>query len=281
MRRMLHHGGSGCKLLVLYAALACAPAVLAAPSYGDDTPPPEVRAALAQLEPQRPGVIDMYAVIIAGDGDEDVFRKEAHAVRRVLDDRLGTSGRSLMLINRRSLPRPEATLKSIGYALQGVAKRMDPAEDILFVHLTSHGGSNHVLLLRHPALELYGLDPKYLRALLDQTNVRHRVVVVSACYSGGFIAPLATAETLILTAANLGRRSYGCGRDSEITEFSKALYLKALGQTRSLRTAGSLAIEIVHNDERAARLEHSYPQLRSGFAIEDKLRVMERQLASP
>ena len=234
---MLRHGGSGCKLLVLCAALACAPAALAAPSYGEDTPPPEVQTALALLEPQRPGVIDMYAVIIAGDGDEDVFRKEAHAVRRVLDDRLGTSGRSLMLINRRSLPRPEATLKSIDYALKGVAKRMDP--------------------------------------------VRHRVVVVSACYSGGFIAPLATAETLILTAASLGRRSYGCGSDSEITEFSKALYLKALRQTRSLRTAGSLAIEIVHNDERAARLEHSYPQLRSGFAIEDKLRVMERQLASP
>lgn len=269
--------GSDTLALVLCAVLAVAPAAVAAPVLGDETPPPKVRAALEQLAPQRPGVIDLYAVVIAGDGEEDVFLKEARAVRSVLDERLGTAGRSIALINHRSMPRPEATLKSIEFVLQGVAGRMDPVEDILFLHLTSHGASNHVLVLRHPALELYGLDPKTLRALLDGTKILHRVVVVSACYSGGFVAPLATPETMILTAANTGRKSYGCGKDSEITDFSRALYLKALRQTRSLRTAGGLAIELVHADERAVRRVHSYPQMRIGIAIGDKLDALDRQ----
>lgn len=269
--------GADALALVLCTVLAVAPAALAAPVLGDETPPPQVRAALEQLAPQRPGVIDLYALVIAGDGEEDVFQKEARAVRAALDERLGTAGRSMVLINHRSMPRPEATLKSIEFALQSVASRMDPVEDILFLHLTSHGGSNHVLVLRHPALELYGLDPKYLRALLDQTRILHRVVVVSACYSGGFVAPLATPETMILTAANTGRKSYGCGKDSEITDFSRALYLKALRQTHSLRTAGGLAIELVHADERAVRRVHSYPQMRIGIAIGEKLDALERQ----
>ena len=196
----------------------------------------------------------------------------------VLDARLGTTVRSLALVNHRSQPRPVATLRSIEFALLGVAGRMDRAEDVLYVHLTSHGGSNHVLSLKHPALELYGLDPKYLRALLERAMVRYRVIVVSACYSGGFIAPLASPESLILTAANVGRKSYGCGNDSQITEFSKALYLKALQQTRSLRAAGGLAIELVHTDERTARRAHSYPQMRSGLVIEERLRILDRQL---
>src|SRR6185436_10968419 len=95
-------------LALLVALGLAAQAAGAAPSRGDESPPPEVLAALAQLAPQRPGVIDLYAVIVAGDGAEDVFRREAAAVKQVLDERLGAKGRSLALVNHRSAPRPEA-----------------------------------------------------------------------------------------------------------------------------------------------------------------------------
>lgn len=248
-----------------------------APSLGDEALPPAIQNALAQLAPQRPGVIDLYALIVAGDGEEDVFRREADAVRQVLDERLGTKGRSLALVNHRSMPRPEATLRSIEFVLRAVARRMDVGEDILFLHLTSHGGANHVLSLRHPAGELYGISPQFLRSVLDQTGVRHRVLVISGCYTGGFIPPLATVDTMILTAANAQRQSYGCGNDSEITEYSRALYLHALRQTRSLREAAGIAVQRIHEYERAAKLVHSYPQIRAGFAIEERLRLFEQQ----
>ena len=250
-----------------------------APSLGDDALEPVVSEALAQLAPQRPGVIDLYAVVVAGDGEEDVFRREAHTVRRVLDERLGTRGRSLALINHRSAPKPEATLKSLELVLDAVAKRMDVAEDILFLHLTSHGASNHVLILRHPATELYGVSPQHLRGVLDRAGIRHRVLVISGCYTGGFIPPLATIDTMILTAANAKRESYGCGNDSQITEYSRALYLKALLRTRSLREAAGIAVQLIHEDERATKTKHSYPQIRSGYAIEERLVRFEKQFS--
>lgn len=268
------------RAFVLLAALA-APLAHAAPSLGDETLPPGVSMALAQLAPQRPGVIDLYALVVAGDGTEDVFKREADAVREVLDERLGARGRSLALVNHRSAARPQATLKSIELALNAMAKVMDPEEDILFVHLTSHGGQNHVLALNHPAGELYGVSPKYLRALLDRAGVRHRVLVISGCYSGGFIPELATDDTMILTAANAVRPSYGCGNDSQITEYSRALYLKALQRTRSLREAAGLAVQLIHEDERAGKIEHSYPQIRTGAAIESRLRHFEAQFTGP
>ncbi len=272
MRRAI--GSLTALLAMLVTALAHG-----APSLGEDALPPAVNAALEQLAPQRPGVIDLYALVVAGDGTEDVFRREADAVRQVLDQRLGAQGRSLALVNQRSEARPQATLKSIERVLSTVAKRMDGAEDILFVHLTSHGASNHVLVLKHPAVELYGLSPKYLRALLDRTGVRHQVLVISGCYTGGFIPELATAENMILTAANSQRESYGCGNDSQITEYSRALYLKALQRTRSLREAAGIAVQLIHEDERATKTRHSYPQIRSGFMIEERLRLFERQFS--
>jgi hypothetical protein len=107
------------RALALLAALA-APLAQGAPSLGEETLPPGVSMALAQLAPQRPGVIDLYALVVAGDGTEDVFKREAEAVREVLDERLGARGRSLALVNHRSAARPQATLKSIELALNAI-----------------------------------------------------------------------------------------------------------------------------------------------------------------
>ena len=132
------------------------------------------------------------------------------------------------MVNDLTQPQPEVTLNSLAYALRAVARRMDPEEDVLLLHLTSHGLRNHELSLRHPATPLYALSPLYLRSLLDEVGVRNRVVIVSACFSGGFVGPLSTGDTLVLTAASADRPSYGCGSDSQMTDFSRALYLKAL-----------------------------------------------------
>jgi len=120
----------------------------------------------------------------------------------------------------------------------------------------------------------------YLKALLDQAGVRYRVVVVSACYSGAFVSPLASPGALVITAANSRRQSFGCGKDSPITEFSKAFYLDALRQTRSFPHAARIATQIVHETERAQKRKHSYPQMRLGVALEDPLRMLEQRLAN-
>ena len=46
-----------------------------------------------------PGVTDLYFVGFAGDAREDVFRKDVEAAQQVMDERWGTDGRSIVLIN--------------------------------------------------------------------------------------------------------------------------------------------------------------------------------------
>src|SRR5688572_4783638 len=264
--------------LFLLAALAAAASLACAnPAEGDPRPPYSLRAALDRLAPQQAGRIDLYALLVGGDAEE-VFRREVEAVRQVLDARLGTDGRSVAMVNDFTRPQPEVTLNSLAYALRSLARRMDPEEDVLLLHLTSHGLRNQELSLRHPALPLYSLSPLYLRSMLDEAGIRNRVVIVSACFSGGFVGPLSTGDTMVLTAASADRPSYGCGSDSKITDFSRALYLKALGKTRSLREAAVQTLDLVREDEKARGYSHSLPQLRSGPAIEERLRLLERQL---
>lgn len=265
-------------IFILALALAAAQPARSNPAEGNPTPPYSVRAALDRLAPQRPGVVDLYALVAGGDAEE-VFRREAETVRAVLDERLGTAGRSLTLINDLTLPQPEFTLNSLAYALRAIARRMDPEEDVLLLHLTSHGLRNHELSLRHPATPLYALSPLYLRSLLDEVGVRNRVVIVSSCFSGGFVGPLSTGDTMVVTAASADRPSYGCGSDSQMTDFSRAFYLKALANTRSLREAAVQALDLVRDDEKARGFTPSMPQLRSGPSIDERLRLIERQLA--
>jgi len=236
-----------------------------------------VRAALDRLAPQRPGTVDLYALVIGGEAEE-VFRREAGTVREVLDQRLGTAGRSLTMINDITEPEPEVTLNSLRYAFRSIARRMDADEDVLLLHLASHGLKDGEFSLRHPAMPLYALTPLYLRSLLDEAGVRNRVVIVSACFSGNFVGPLSTGDTMVLTAASADRPSYGCSSDSRMTDFSKALYLKALARTRSLREAAVQTLDLVREDEKARGYAQSRPQLRSGPSIEERLRAIEREL---
>ena len=135
--------------LLLALAVAAASPARGNPE-GDLRPPYAVRSALERLPPQRPGTVDLYALVVGGDAEE-VFRREVETVRRVLDERLGTSGRSLAMINDLAQPEPEVTLNSLAYTLRALARRMDPEEDVLLLHLTSHGLRNSELSLRHPA----------------------------------------------------------------------------------------------------------------------------------
>jgi hypothetical protein len=38
------------------------------------------------------------------------------------------------------------------------------------------------------------------------------VILVSACFSGGWIEPLASDTSLVITASDAEHTSYGCGR---------------------------------------------------------------------
>ncbi len=61
--------------------------------------PERIAEAVDALEPERPGVADVYYVGFAGDGSQRVFRREALFGQDVFAKRLGSGPRSLELIN--------------------------------------------------------------------------------------------------------------------------------------------------------------------------------------
>jgi len=173
---------------------------------------------------------------------------------------------------------PLATLSNLRAALAGIGSKMDGNEDVLVLFLTSHGSENHQLYVGMPPLALDQIEPQDLRSALDDAKIRWRVVVVSACYSGGFIDALRDPRTLVITSARADRASFGCGADSDITWFGKAFLTEALNQTTDFEQAFALASRKVREWELAQSQIPSVPQMAEGSAIAAHLQAWRKDL---
>lgn len=256
---------------------------LAAPAFDPEQvmydQPALLDAALAQLTPRTPGKINLYAVIFAGDGSQDVFRNEAEYAQRLFEQRFDAKGHVVVLENNPSTvgTRPLASWTNLQRTLQAIAQKMDPAQDIVLLYLTTHGSSDHVLLVDLDPLPLNQIAPEdVVDAFKTTPAMRWKVVVVNACYSGGFIDALRDDSTLVMTSARSDRTSFGCGTDSDITWFGKALLVDALNQTTSLPAAFAIAREEVARREAEdaktdPELLHSEPQISTSASIDAKL----------
>jgi hypothetical protein len=239
--------------------------------------------ALSNLEDERPDVPDLYFVGFAGDAREDVFRKDVLAAQKVMDERWGTEGRSIALINnpRTVLETPFATVTHLKEALNEIGAALNPEEDVVMIYLASHGNKDHVLETELPPLELAPLTAPALRGMLDDAGIKWRIVIVSACYSGGFIEALKDDHTLVLTASEADRTSFGCGHRSDSTFFGEALFQHGLATSDSLLGAFDAARERVAGRERDGGFRPpSNPQSFVGPAMVEKLKELDRSGAS-
>jgi hypothetical protein len=242
--------------------------------------PQLLAARLAGLLPQRPGVVQLYFVAVAGTSTQDVFMKEVRSAQALFDQRFDTRGRSLLLVNNPRTVRelPVASSANLQAALAGIAGKMNVEEDILFLYLTSHG-AKHVFAVRFPELGLADLSDTELRAILDRSGIKWRVVVISACHSGSFVDALKTEHTLILTAAAANKTSFGCSNENDFTYFGDAYINMALRRELSFVAAFEQARQLIVAREKAERLTPSEPQIYVGKAIKAKLRQLEQRLA--
>ncbi len=241
-----------------------------------------IESALAALAPQRPGQPDLYVVGVGGDSTEDVFRNEAVYLEALMSKRFGARGRVLTLINHSDSlngpPRPLATLDNLRSALAGVGNTMDREQDVLLLFMTMHGTAEHQLFVQMPPFYFDLIDPRQLRKALDDAGIRNRVLVISACYSGGFVPALKDDNTLVLTAAHKNRTSFGCGADSDITYFGRAWLVDALNQTTDFVAAFETAKALIAEREDAEDFRPSRPQIAIGKAIIPRLEAWQSQL---
>ncbi|MCK4840267.1 MAG: caspase family protein [Methylococcales bacterium] len=212
--------------------------------------------------------INLYFVGIGGDGKQDVFYKEVSYIRNLFDTSFDTRGRSAILVNNAETVNtvPLATVTSIKKILNDVAAKMDAKKDILFLYLTSHGSKKHKLSIAQRGLALPDLSAKQLAKMLKDLPIRWKIVMISACYSGGFIPFLKDDYSLIMTAAAHNRTSFGCSDKADMTYFGRAYFKEALTTSVSFETAFVKAKELVHEWEekeiaKDKKNKHSDPQI--------------------
>jgi Peptidase C13 family len=231
-----------------------------------------LEAEMKKLLPERKGTTDIYAVGIAGWSGQDVFIKELNGGLAALDRSLGMDRGAIRLVNHRDTLEtlPVANRTNFSAAVHAVAGIMNRDEDVLVVFITSHGGPTGVGLHLGNALNVV-FGPEHVASVLDREGIRNRVVIVSACYSGVFTKPLASASSIVLTAADENSPSFGCSNEREWTYFGDAFFNQSLGEGVSLEKAFEDAKLKISEWEARDDVPPSSPQGHFGVSISAKL----------
>lgn len=238
-------------------------------------------ADMLEAVPASTAAAELYSLTVAGDGRQSVFMREVDYVDALLAERFAARGQITLVNHRDQLTeRPLATRETIARAVRTLAERSG-AEDLIFIYLTSHGSADHQLVLAQPRMALEDLPAADLATLLQPLAERDKVVVISACYSGGFIEPLKSPNTLVITAARADRVSFGCSEESDFTYFGRALFAEALQQTRDIVQAFTLAQARVAEREQADHYQASEPQIWAPQQVVEHWRVLNEPQPAP
>ena len=238
-----------------------------------------VARATKQLLPGRPDVTDLYFVGFGADATQDVFMREIHYTQDLFDRRFDTAGRSVVMINNETTVDsvPIASSHNLDQVLSIVGARMN-AEDVLFLFLTGHGARNHNLAIRFPGLPLNRIGPEQLARSIENAGIGWRVIVVSSCYSGGYIEELSDEKALVITASAGDRSSFGCSNEADFTYFGRAFFKLELAESRDFFSAFERARQRIHKWESDEDKKLSLPQIALAAPILEKLAELQERL---
>lgn len=237
-------------------------------------------SALAALRPHRKGIVDAYVLVAALDADP-VFGREAQEAARVLTRRYDAAGRTIVMTAdslNDSDPGAPASPTNLALALARVGELADPAEDVVIFYTTSHGSAPEGLEYRDPVRGAGAISPDRLAAMLVDAGVSNRLLILSACYSGIFVPRLASASSVVITAAAADRSSFGCEPGNDWTFFGDALLNRAFRKAQPLTEAFAEARASVAGWEESGRLQPSNPQVSIGDGVAKWLVPLERRM---
>jgi hypothetical protein len=243
----------------------------AATAPSDRQQPMLVEQQLAHLSSRVGGATNIYMIGVAGWDAQDVFIKELDGAIDALAHVLPIENRVVRLVNHRSTLQtiPMASPDNFAAAVRGLAKIMNKDEDVLVLFMTSHG-SPWGFELR--AGDRFGeLAPRSVASVLDRNGIKNRMVIVSACFSGTFVRPLANDHTIVLTAADERNTSFGCSSQREWTYFGDAFFNMSLRPGTDLKVAFENAKHLIRGWEAMDRFRPSNPQGHFGSALMQRL----------
>lgn len=224
-----------------------------------------IAAALGNLKPQRPGVVDAFVIVAALDADP-VFAREAREAGRVLARRFDAEGRIIVLAEDEGEARADAagTPAHLALALARAAALMDRDEDVLILYTTSHGTPRAGLNYKHAVYGTGVITPDQFAGMLDAHQLQNRLIIIQACFSGQFVPALATPRTVVATSASSMHSSFGCLPGNDWTFFGHALINQAMRQTDTFARQFRRAIVTIIGWEQKLGIEPSNPQIKIG-----------------
>ena len=223
------------------------------------------------LAPSRRDQTEIYTLAIAGWADLDVFVKELDGALAAIASVLPIKDHTVRLINRPETVNtlPLANVQNFTAAVHAIGNIMDKDKDVFILLMTSHGDRTGF------ALQLPGditeLTPRQVAAALDDEGIKNRVVIVSACYSGIFVPPLANDNTIVMTAADAHHSSFGCAPERDWTYFGDAFFRQSLHPGADFKNAFDHARVLIHDWEMMDREVPSNPQGSFGGVLVGKL----------
>lgn len=164
---------------------------------------------------------DWAAVVVAGDwhahdgSPSEIFDNSRRDVAAALVG-IGFDPANVMQFSTRPDRYPDthplaAEARAIANSLWDLSNRTNAG---CLVYFSSHGTPSGVVLGDTV------LSPDQLQSMLTNAcGDRPTVVVVSACYSGVFVAALKGPNRLVMTAARPDRTSFGCGGSNKYPYF--------------------------------------------------------------
>ena len=238
--------------------------------------PARIVAAVEHMAPRQPDAANVFFLGFAGDGEQAIFKREALFAEAVFAEHFSSDDRALELINddddRDSYP--IASVSGLQQALKLLASRMDLEQDVLVLMLTSHGSQDGIAVV-NGSLPLLQLGPVELQHALEESGIRWRVIVVSACYAGVFLDALKDDHTLVMTAADADHTSFGCDDDRDLTYFGEALLKDSIPTTPTLEAAFRKAEALIQQRETSEHKVRSNPQIAMGALMRAKLTGLE------
>jgi hypothetical protein len=175
---------------------------------------------------------DWSVAVIAGD-----YRAHSGAPSEVFDNarrdvaaqfgKMGFSPRNVLQFSIR----PERylaeapKLSSLANVREQLADTAQRANAGCLIYFTSHGLPGGLIMMTEPDEQV---TPLQLNRLVQAACPNRPVILVlSACFSGGFINGLAGNDRMILTAARPDRTSFGCGDNDKYPFFDACVLERA------------------------------------------------------
>lgn len=239
--------------------------------------------ALSRLAPGEPGHPHVYFLAFAPDGGQADSLRRAEAGARLFESRFGAARRTLVLANSRDSADtvPLASGTNLNYVLQRLGRIMLTDQDILFLSLSGRGRADAQMPVQLDSLGFRPLSAGGLAAMIEDSGIRWRVVVVSSCYAASLLPALKDDRALVIAAASSGRKAFECTQNGGTAQFDRAFFDDALSQTTSFTEAFGRAQTEVGQWESDSREEHSEPQMATGALIEGQLERWRKALPQP